>query len=651
MLLSCTTEDINKNETISEETKSSVIFRVAIPEMEISTKSKDEITGLDPLNFYVMVFDENGLFLEKSKAIVNGQIFQVVLTLSPKKRIIHFIGNNNLSGFSDAANYMKSEKEIIASMEIRNEVTYWNRIELASGISQSTFPGSIQLIRNIAKISLQNNTSSVTGGYPRLENLKFSVINQLEYGTIAPFKKTDGTFPENWVTEANTNTVLPLSSFSVNPVYVYEKINKGNPKPLAVIIQGDYKASASAIAQPSFYKIDFIDNTSPCGILPIDIIRNNHYLINLKSVARKGYATADAAIGSPADNNIINSIELQDLKTISDGKAVLTVDDISLILVKINTSYEIKYNYYPNGLAGGADNSGMSITLYNDDDSKPVLNSINTAEAGKIKFTTISTYPIAENRTGYIRICKNGLSRIIRLTFKYPYLFENAYFTPNQIAIGQNKDVVLNFNISASVPSSEFPLSVYIDADRFSPAPNSGLEVDASGGRYRYIYKATSPGLQTVQLKTAYSNSSDICILQNPLFSDVAINFEAASTVTKTYISSWFDIKPRYILKSQALQLNIFLPANTASVSTPAILNINGATNLEIDPQYSTTGIMTDVTTLPNGTIQYNAKKSGEVVTIYLRSKTDFQTNAITISNPITSPKFVTTADLNNINQ
>ncbi|MGL5920334.1 MAG: hypothetical protein ACRCZQ_07530, partial [Bacteroidales bacterium] len=361
--------------------------------MEIKSKSKDEISGLDPQNFYLMVFDENGLFIEKSKATVNGLSFQVVLTLSPKKRIVHFVGNYNFTGFSDAANYLKSERELIPDMEIRNEVTYWNRIEFTKGISQEYFSDSVRLIRNIAKISLQNNTASVTGGYPRLDNVKFSIINHQEYGTVAPYNKTVGSFPENWLTEANTNSFLPTTSFSDAPAYVYEKINKGSMKPLALIIQGDYRASSTASPQPSFYKIDFIDNTSACDILPLDIIRNNHYLVKLKSVARKGYATAQDAIGSPADNNIINSIELQGLKTISDGKAVLMVDNISMVLVRTNTSYEIKYSYYPNGLASAVDNSGMSITLINDDSTRPVLtNGINTSEAGKIKFTTNTAY-------------------------------------------------------------------------------------------------------------------------------------------------------------------------------------------------------------------------------------------------------------------
>lgn len=648
MLFSCTTEDFSKSEEQAEGETSTVAFRVAIPEMEIISKSKDEITGLDPQNFYLMVFDENGLFIEKSRATVNGQTFQVVLTISPKRRIIHFVGNYNFSGFSDAANYMKSEKELIPDMEIRNEVTYWNRIELSNGISQATFPLSVQLIRNIAKISLQNNTASVTGGYPRLENVKFSIINQQEYGTVAPYNKTAGSFPENWVTEANTNSSLPATSFSNASVYVYEKINKGRIKPLALIIQGDYKASSVAAPQPSFYKIDFIDNTSACGILPLDILRNNHYLVKLKSVARRGYTSAVDAIGAPADNNIINSIELQGLKTISDGKAVLMVDNISMVLVRINTSYEVKYNYYPNGLAGAVDNSGMSITLVNDDSTRPVLaNGINTSEAGKIKFTTNTAYPVVENRTGYIRVCKNGLSRVIKLMFKYPYLFENAYLTPNQIVVGQNKDVQLNFTVSSSVPEEEFPLSVSIDADRLSPAPNSGLELDASSGSYRYIYKVTSPGVQKISFRTAYSNSSDTCKLQNPLFSDVAINFQAVQTVAKTYLSAWFSIKPRYIPAGMPVRLYLFLPANSATATSPVTLTLNNSSNLEIDPQYATSGVMPNVSQ-SSGTIQYIAKKSGEMVTLYLRTKTDYQSNVLFVS---ASSKFISTGYLNNINQ
>ncbi|MGL5228494.1 MAG: hypothetical protein ACRC77_09940, partial [Bacteroidales bacterium] len=183
---SCSSEDIVHDDSSTDSNEQIVYFKVALSGLEQTAKGKDEITGLDTRNFYLLVFNEQGLFLERRKAVFNGNSFQVRLTASSKKRIIHFIGNYSFSGLSDAAVYFKSEKEIIASMQIKNEVAYWKRVELPTGISKNAFPAAIELIRNIAKVSVNNNSS----GYPRIENVEFTLINQSDQGTVAPFRKS-----------------------------------------------------------------------------------------------------------------------------------------------------------------------------------------------------------------------------------------------------------------------------------------------------------------------------------------------------------------------------------------------------------------------------------------------------------------------------
>lgn len=632
---SCNKEEFSDNDPLDQAGKQTISFKVAFADLEQNTRGKDEVTGLDPQNFHVLVFDEQGLFVERSKAQVNGSQFQVQLTPSTKRRIIHFIGNYDFTGFSDASNKLKSEKEIVAGMQMINEVAYWKRLDLTGGLSLTGFPASVELIRNIARISLINNLGSA---YPRLENIQFAVMNQLDYGTVAPFKKADGTFAEGWVTEANSGNLMGLSSFSGQPQYVYEKVNKSNSNPLSIIIQGDFKTSVSATSIRTYYKIDFVDNTSPCNVLPIDIIRNMHYMIVLKAVSKLGYADIQQAISSPASNNIINSIELQDLKTISDGTSVLSVDRTSYILVKSNNSYEINYNYYPNGTSQPIDNSNMSIQLVNDDLDRPVLNSINTSIPGKITFTT-DQFPKQGNRTGYIRICKNGLTRIVRLTFKYPYVFEMPYLTPNPVSSGQNKVVDLKFTIPNSIPLSEFPMDILISTTKLSPDPSSGLQVDAGGSRYKFIYKATSTGEKTIRFRTVYFNSSHECSIENSLFSDAFINFEAGTINTK-FVSGWFNVKPRYVPAGQSVWLYLYVPsASTGTVS----LFLNNTSNLVLDPAYSGQGIQQNITVGPNQMTLSSVPVNTQVA-IYLKTKSlDYQTGALTISGS----GFVTTSDLN----
>ncbi|MGL5771942.1 MAG: hypothetical protein ACRCX1_04040 [Bacteroidales bacterium] len=634
-LSSCNVEELSENDSVAQNQEQLLFFKVALSQMEQNTKGKNEVTGLDPQNFYVLVFDEQGLFIERSKAQINGTGFRVQLTASSKRRIVHFVGNYDFSGFSDASSKLKSEKEIVAGMQMINEVAYWKRLDLTTGISVNSFPSSVELIRNIARISLVNSLGS---GYPRLENIDFAIINQLDYGTVAPFKKADGSFPEGWVTEANSATLTGVSSFSAQPQYVYEKINKSSVSPLSIIIRGNFKSSALSVPVQTFYKIDFVDNASPCNVLPIDIIRNMHYMIILKSVSKSGYSDMQQAISSPASNNIINSIELQDLKTISDGTSVLSVDRTSYILVKSNSSYEVNYNYYPNGTSQPIDNSNMSIQLVNDDLDRPVLGSINTSVPGKITFTT-DQFPKQGNRTGYIRICKNGLTRIVKLTYKYPYVFEMPYLTPNSAQSGQNNIIDLKFTIPNSIPSSEFPMNISISTTKLSPDPASGLQIEAGGTKYKFIYIATGTGEKSIRFRTVYSNSSHECSIENPLFSDAFINFESG-TGNSRFVSGWFNVKPRYIAAGQSVILNLFVPASASGTTS---LIVNNTSGLELDPSYSMNAMQQNIIVGSNqmtiSSVPYNTS-----VVIYLRAKaTDYQTGAITISGA----GYVTTSDLN----
>lgn len=631
---SCSSEDIVHDDSSTDSNEQIVYFKVALAGLEQTTKGKDEITGLDTQNFYLLVFNEQGLFLERRKALFNGNSFQVRLTPSSKKRIIHFIGNYSFSGLSDAAVYFKSEKEIIASMQIKNEVAYWKRLEFPTGISKNAFPAAIELIRNIAKVSVNNNSS----GYPRIENVEFTLINQSDQGTVAPFRKSDGTFPEGWVTESNQGSILGPGTFTSQAQYLYEKVNKSSQIPLSVIIRGNFKASATSSNVLTYYKIDFVDNTSLCNVVPIDIIRNMHYIVTLKSVSKLGYPDLQQAISSPASNNIINSIELQDLKTISDGTSVLSVDKTSFILVKANGAYEINYNYYPNGLSQPADNSNMSIQLVNDDPERPVLNAINTSVSGKISFVT-DQFPKQGNRTGYIRICKNGLARIVRLTFKYPYVFEMPYLTPNPIALGQNKIVDLKFTIPNTIPASEFPLNIYILTTKLSPDASSGLQVDVSGSNYKFIYKAANSGEKSIRFRTVYDNSSHECLIESPLFSDAAIRFEVGTSNSK-YISAWFSVKPRYVLSGQPIAINLYIPSTDQN---PVSLDINNTSYLEADSNYNGTGYQSNII-VSNNKMVLQAIPVNKLVTIYLRTKgIDYPTGTINLSGA----GFVSTSDIN----
>lgn len=521
LVVSCS----NSNESLPVESEESELmsFRIAIPEPEVQTRAIASDAGLDPNQFYLLVFDENGLFLQRSKATITGQnIFQVSINKSLSKRIIHFIGNYDFSGFSDVAHSYKSENEIIRSLEMNGRVAYWQRKEYNSGIQgQSSFSESVELIRNIAKIKVENNTMS---SYPRLEDITFAVVNQNSYGSVAPFNKSNGLFAVGSITEGNTDGILPITGFDTQDKYLYEKQNVGSSKPLSIIIKGKYKALATSQEQYYYYKVDLVNNNASCESVLLNIERNNYYVLKLNQVLKEGYSTLEAALNSPASNNLINSIELQPLKNISDGKAVLSVSDVSVIMVKANTKYTFSYNYFPNGAGQSADNTGVHVTLNHNDSSSPVAILLRS-DNGTVEIQT-NTLPSNESAEGYIHICKNGLSRKIKLLFRKPFSFSDISTTA-QGTLGQNKPVTLRFTIPATITQSEFPMLIYILAPKLSPAPNSNLKLEIKDGKYYYVYTANNAGNQNVEFKTTYANSTGDITLQSELFEETKIQFTA----------------------------------------------------------------------------------------------------------------------------
>ncbi|MGL5562185.1 MAG: hypothetical protein ACRDCN_06170, partial [Tannerellaceae bacterium] len=464
----------NGNESLPIESDESQLlsFRIAVPELEIQTRGIASDPGLDANKFYLLVFDENGLFLQRAKATLTGQnTFQVSINRSQKKRIIHFIGNYDFNGFSDIAHSYKSEKEIIPSLEMNGKVAYWQRKEYNSGIqAEKSFSEAVELIRNVAKISVVNNTTST---YPRLDSITFAVVNQNSYGSVAPFNKSNGLFIIGSITEGNTEGILPMTVFDAQDKYLYEKQNVESNTPLTVLIKGKYKATETSMLQDHYYKIDLVNDNASCQTVLFNIERNNSYIIKLNQVLKEGYSTVEAALNSPSANNLINSIELQPIKNISDGKAVLSVSDVFVIMVRENAKYTFSYNYYPDGTGGSVDNLGAHVTLNHSDPSNPIA-ILQPSVAGSIELQT-NRFSVTESAEGYIHVCKNGLSRKIKLLFRKPFLFSEV-FTTMQGTLGQNKPVSLQFTIPTSIAQSEFPMLIYILAPKLSPAPNSGLK-------------------------------------------------------------------------------------------------------------------------------------------------------------------------------
>lgn len=631
-LIACVSDSPDIPEVVPED--GLIKFSVAIPEAEVITKGKDDLAGTNLNSLYLLVFDENGLFLSRYKATRTGTSYTVELINSSRPRYIHFVANYNWTGFSDVANIFKDEKELIPSLTIKDEVAYWKRISLPNGISQANFPTSVELIRNIAKISIQNLTD-LGSLKPKLTNMQFAIANQLEYGTIAPF--SNAAFTEGAVTEAAASAFLPLTAFSSTPQFLYERKNSTATQPLFLIIKADYVPINNGAVVTCYYKLDLI-NAGDLNL--IDITRNFHYLVKVNEVQQLGYSTLQEAMLSPASNNINSSIVLQPLLTVSNGTAVLGVETTSLVLTKPNQTFNIQFAYFPNGTSLAYDNTGASVVLMNDDINNPVIPSTPglsvSYSPGKITGTT-GAMPSALLSKGKIIVSKLGLTRTILVQFRYPYTMEMPFFSPNPVVQASNLAVSLSFDIPSIVPDNAFPMKFYVTAPNLTPNNTlNTLPVIIEGGKYKYEYTATQRGTQVLYFKTNLSNSTGSVVISNSLFTDAIVNLTSSATNVKTFIS-WFSIKPSLMPSGYQIVLNLKLPSG----SSPVDVNIN-TTSLIIDPNNATTGEMVNVTPITGG-YKYHATSSGSLVQLYFKTTQSNASEAITLS----ATGFTTSQNLN----
>ena len=541
-VLSCTKADYI-TDPIVKPNSNTFTFGVHISgEQVISTRS--EAIQPDMIeNLYVLVFDSEGTFLTRAQATPTTETGKYNVLLSQtdpdasqdeKKRIVHFICNYDWTGFSDVQNIGKSENEIVTSLSVSGgKIAYWQRVELTNGITQDAFPTTIELLRNVAKISVNNN-SILNRLNSNISDAKFALGNYYDYGTIAPFNTTSFTFEEGTVCESPFGTLQPVTEQDFIqtggagntgvPVLCYERRNSISDTPMYIILKGKY----SIDGQYYYYKVDIINEGQE---VLFDITRNNHYIIGIQRVTGPGYATLQEAVNSPASNNLLYSVVLEEYTSISDGKSALKVEMTSMTIVEPNKGFSVGFSYIPDITTGDEDNSLVTIELQQDP-LMPVVDlssQIIDRTAGKASYTarTVTNVPGYDIYTAklVLKATYNGttLRRVVTLRFRNPSEFEQVFLTPSTVPAAVNEEVDLHFTIPSNIRSSLFPLEVFITT--LSLTPNMGyndedkLTLDYSKpGVYRYKFIVRDTGDYTLHFKTTSVATNETLLIESELF-------------------------------------------------------------------------------------------------------------------------------------
>ncbi|PXV59271.1 hypothetical protein CLV62_1398 [Dysgonomonas alginatilytica] len=511
-LFSCQ-DDTVINDNGGETSKTTLNFSLEIPEYKsLQTRSAyDNIIN----NIYLLVFDANGLFLERvlatnltsteSGGIGTGSFKAQVPS---NASIIHFVANyDQWASFDDRSAFQKDEKELIPSLS-GNTIAFWGRNVI------STLPSTINvtLFRNQAKVTVENS------GAANFQLTGYAIANYTTRGTVAPFNPTSTptpfliidnipTIPQGTVDKASQ----VAGNCDLNPKYMFENQNLFSDQTY-IIIKGKLNGGAEL-----FYKIQFLNTSKQ----PLAIVRNYLYRVVIQSFNGNASGTAsfeDAKNAEPS-NNIYAEI-LKESTSIADANNnILTVSNVNYLFTKAGT-LSMTASYTVNGTAN---NSLISVSLLQDQGS--ILSGLQYNGTGTITATVAAVVAGQQQATFVVKA--GILSRVITVVASPAYLFTPVTFSP-AVYTAKDQAVTLNFNIPGTVPTALFPLKCSITSKNLYPvSPNQNMQIEYVAGVYKYIYWATEAGAKSLNFKTSLENNDETVTIENDYFTTASVALQA----------------------------------------------------------------------------------------------------------------------------
>lgn len=497
-------------------------FSIYIPEHNVATtRSGAAITDMQ-----LLVFDENGRFLSRNKAImeatqnIDGVVvrnFKVTLLSSNTKRYIHFIANyDDWDNFPETHEILyMDEGSVVPRINSKTDgstvnTAYWNRFEF-DNLEETSFNNKrFPLLRNSARIELENQAENFVVH-------EFAVYNAPTEGTVAPFKYDEAnntfSFAEGTLTEVSPVDLIDPHFVDYNTtqsIDLFERDNQVAEKKVFIII----KASLNNAA-PAYFKLDAMRNKES-GIL-YDIFRNRIYRFVIESVAANGYSTPEAAAMNPAANNVLGSVELIEYPSISDGTSFLRIEKSAEVFIQPKT-FVTQIDYFPDLTTDLTTDvtspSIVSVDWLGDAPSDGTTFSYDKA-TGKLS-VTVTTVPADRVYNYTLKVSTedtpvNGVFRYVTLRLRAPYNFE--FLVVSKGDRKQNSAVEISFKVPGTLPLNVFPISLFFKTKEIYPDPaKKDLKVDIHNNEYRYEYiiKESDRGQRvTLDFKRTYSDKTE----------------------------------------------------------------------------------------------------------------------------------------------
>ncbi len=305
--------------------KVNVALSVTLPEPENVHSLARSYTDCEIKNVDVLVFDEDGKFMERVK-VDGGELtpsgteisFSIRLDATSKRRVIHLVTNGRtFDGGTDRLNFNDITSDMLESAAIPALKTtamtsgsledhvmpliMWGRVELPTGINIVTKAEGVKLLRVAACVQVKKGMVSAVNGLNDFVIQSITVNKGFDRGYLTP---------TNYLTTVTPVTGHPLAGSILNyangwsdgetpSLYIYER-NCTVSDYMGVIIKAKYKG------QEGYYKVVMVDN----GGTPLNVVRNHRYIITVVSVSGPGYANVADAINFAPSNAL--KVELTD---------------------------------------------------------------------------------------------------------------------------------------------------------------------------------------------------------------------------------------------------------------------------------------------------------------------------------------------------
>lgn len=495
---------------------------------QVDVRSVDP-DGQDINTMSLFCFNAYGLFLATASDVVLTKDAEVddgghhtsgiySANIPEETAIIHFIANQNPEIYRNESFINETEAQVLANMEgASGMMIYWARFakndkstySLEEQLDTLNNGAGVKLLRNQAKVTIKSWNPTWTGGGFTVTG--YVTTNIHAFGTVAPFCPEHGFAIYSWPSD-HVSVTLPDNKALMSDIvdintksedYIFEHENTLD-NPISVIIKGRHANET----KDSYYRVMIMDNES--GDM-IPILRNHHYVLNIKGPLSYGKSTFEEALNGPATNNVWVSVDSW-VKEVADSEYKLTVSETSKVFheSKGGTAYSFTYTLTK---ANGTPDASMvkpEVTWLDGNNvaRHEFVHTFNPSTGeGAISVTLLTDDPNTPEQTGTLMIRKGRLYRTINVS-----MISTQKFTPSWVAaqvyggtVGEH--VTLKFTIPETCPESLFPFPVMVSVNDLDVRSTSGMELpvrlhdeaswygDPNDVGYKYEYIVDGPGV------------------------------------------------------------------------------------------------------------------------------------------------------------